>query len=223
MPTPQIDAMPPAPEPTNSRDVFSARTFAFYAAMAGFVAQMNAAIAWVATQLTAISGHASSTSGARDEAMAAAAAASLSANAAKWVSGQAYADGALAWSPSNWQTYRRKGAGAGATDPAVDPANWEPIARDAVGAMVAISGNTTAQRFKTYSLSGASIVLTLPATAFNGDWIGVIPPLNTTANAQTVGHNGHLLLGLAEDMDIDVTAPLRLVYISPAAGWVLAT
>lgn len=223
MPTPQIDAMPAAPAPTDSREVFSSKTFAFYAAMAGFISQVNAALTWVATQLGIIDDHVTATTSARDEAMAAAAAASFSANADKWVSDQTYADGALAWSPSNWQAYRRKGAGAGAIDPAVDAVNWEPVARDAVGAMVSISGNTTAQRFKTYSLSGAAIVLTLPATAYNGDWIGIIPPLSTTAAAQTVARNGHLLLGLAEDMDIDVTAPLRLVYISPAAGWVLAT
>lgn len=58
MPTPTIDPMPPAPEPTNPRDVFSARSFAFFAALAGRIAQMNAALAWVASQLAAIAGHA---------------------------------------------------------------------------------------------------------------------------------------------------------------------
>ncbi|MBS0508899.1 MAG: hypothetical protein JSR53_16100, partial [Proteobacteria bacterium] len=212
----------PAPEPTNSREVFSARTFAFYAAMAGFIAQVNAAIAWVATQLTAISGHASIASAARDDAMAAAAAASLSANAAKWVSGQAYADGALAWSPSSWQTYRRKGAGGGTIDPVNDPGSWEPIARDAVGALVSIAGNATAQRFQTYSLSGAAIVLTLPAVAYSGDWVGIVPPPAQTNSAQKIARNGHLIIGLAEDMDIDVRQPFRLAYISPAAGWCMA-
>lgn len=41
-----------------------------------------------------------------------------------WVSGTTYAIGDIRWSPANYQTYRRKTAGAGTTDPASDPTNW---------------------------------------------------------------------------------------------------
>ncbi|MBS0508855.1 MAG: hypothetical protein JSR53_15870, partial [Proteobacteria bacterium] len=245
----------PAPEPTNSREVFSARTFAFYAAMAGFIGQVTAALSWVATQLSSISALATIAATARNDAVtaastatttantivsnatttatsaaasasadaaAAAAAAALSAGATKWVAGT-YADGALAWSPSSRQTYRRKGSGSSATDPVGDPENWEPIARDAVGAIIAIAANTTAQRFQTYYFGGAAITLTLPAVAYAGDWVGIIPPLNATPSTQQVANNGHLLLGEAAAMVIDVRQPLRLVYASAEAGWIIAT
>ncbi len=63
---------------------------------------------------------------------AAAAAASATASAAAsgavlWVSGTNYGAGIGVWSPLDWQTYRRKTAGAGATDPSLDPVNWEKI------------------------------------------------------------------------------------------------
>lgn len=48
-----------------------------------------------------------------------------SAPVALWVSGTTYAAGALVYSPSNFQTYRRRSAGAGTTDPASDGTNWE--------------------------------------------------------------------------------------------------
>ena len=46
------------------------------------------------------------------------------AGAAKWVSGTTYAEGIIVWSPANYQTYRRKSAGGGTTDPSGDPTNW---------------------------------------------------------------------------------------------------
>ena len=256
MPAPQIDAMPAAPAPTDSREVFSSKTFAFYAAMAGFISQLNAALTWVADQLATMAGYLTTATTARNDAVtaantatttantivatatttatnaaaaasadaaAAAAAAALSAGASKWVSGQTYADGALVWSPSNWQTYRRKGAGSGTTDPASDATNWEPIARDAVGAMVAITASTTAQRFQTYYFGSGAITLTLPTVAYAGDWVGIIPPLAATTNTQQVAHNGHRLLGEFGAMVIDVRQPLRLVYVSAGTGWIIAT
>lgn len=213
--------MPPAPEPTNPRDVFSARSFAFFAALAGCIAQMNAALAWVASQLATIAGYADTATAARTDAVAAAAAAAASAGAIKWQADTIYADGVVVWSPIDYQTYRRMGAGAGAADPSVDSAAWMPQDREAVGPVISVNANTTAVRWCTYELGTAALTLTLPAVAERGDWVGVIPPL-ASAGAQTVGCNGHLLLDAAEDMDIDVKEPLRLVYISPARGWVLA-
>jgi len=53
--------------------------------------------------------------------------------AAKWVSGTTYTDGVLVWSPTTRLTYRRKGTGAGTTDPASDTTNWAhyPVATQA--------------------------------------------------------------------------------------------
>jgi hypothetical protein len=59
---------------------------------------------------------------------AAAAAATSSANASIWVSGQTYAIGVVRFSPINFLSYRRKTAGAGTTDPSLDAANWALVA-----------------------------------------------------------------------------------------------
>ena len=45
----------------------------------------------------------------------------------KWVSGTTYAEGAGVWSPINYAAYRRKVAGAGATDPSLDATNWARV------------------------------------------------------------------------------------------------
>lgn len=50
--------------------------------------------------------------------------ASLTANVTKWISGTSYDEGDNVWSPIDFQTYRRKIAGAGTTDPSVDSTNW---------------------------------------------------------------------------------------------------
>ncbi|MES2685491.1 MAG: hypothetical protein V4706_01650 [Pseudomonadota bacterium] len=47
--------------------------------------------------------------------------------AALWVTGTTYIIGALRNSPANGFTYKRKTAGAGATDPASDPTNWQDL------------------------------------------------------------------------------------------------
>ncbi len=44
---------------------------------------------------------------------------------ALWVSGNTYAINDVVRSPSNWQVYARKVAGAGTTDPSSDATNWQ--------------------------------------------------------------------------------------------------
>lgn len=43
---------------------------------------------------------------------------------AVWVSGTNYAVGALHYSPADFQSYRRRTAGAGTIDPSLDTTNW---------------------------------------------------------------------------------------------------
>lgn len=54
-------------------------------------------------------------------------AAAASANVTLWVSGTTYPQGQNVYSPVNFQTYRRKVAGGGVTDPSADSTNWEPL------------------------------------------------------------------------------------------------
>lgn len=63
---------------------------------------------------------------AADAAASAAAAAAASA-ATVWVSGTTYTAGNVRWSPTNFQSYRRKTNGAGTTDPSLDPTYWAQI------------------------------------------------------------------------------------------------
>lgn len=85
----------------------------------------------------------------------AAAISAIGAGAALWVSGTTYALGNLAWSPTNYQTYRRIIAGAGTTDPASDATNW-----------VLVTGNV--QTTATQTLTNKT--LTAPAiNGFTGD------------------------------------------------------
>lgn len=54
-------------------------------------------------------------------------AAETAAGATKWISGTTYAQGDVTWSPIDYQSYRRKTAGAGTTDPSADSTNWERL------------------------------------------------------------------------------------------------
>jgi len=61
------------------------------------------------------------------QAAASASAAAASAACSIWISGTTYAIGDVRFSPSNYQSYRRKTAGAGTTDPALDTTNWQRL------------------------------------------------------------------------------------------------
>ncbi|MBI3714217.1 MAG: hypothetical protein HY253_14830 [Burkholderiales bacterium] len=79
----------------------------------------------VASAASAGSAATSATAASISEANAAAyanAAATVS-GATKWVAGN-YTDGKAVWSPLNYLTYRKRGDGASATDPALDKDNW---------------------------------------------------------------------------------------------------
>lgn len=60
-------------------------------------------------------------------AAAAAETASYAAGVSQWVSGTTYVVGQTVWSPVNLQTYRRRVAGAGTTDPSLDSTNWRGL------------------------------------------------------------------------------------------------
>lgn len=49
-----------------------------------------------------------------------------------WVTGTTYAAGKVVWSPTDYQYYMRKSAGAGSTDPSSDTTNWQPTGDRAI-------------------------------------------------------------------------------------------
>jgi hypothetical protein len=108
----------PTPPSTSSPGNFDSRADAFLGALPVFVTETN-----IVAQEAA------------DDAAAAAASAQAAAVSAAtsgvilWVSGTTYAINDTRISPSDWQAYRRKTAGAGTTDPSADTTNWSPLIR----------------------------------------------------------------------------------------------
>ena len=118
-----ITALPAAPS-TAAPSTFSSLADAFIAALATLRTETNS-ISTV-NYNNAVDAYNNAVAGAASAAAAAASsvAATAAANVTKWVSGTTYAQGAGVWSPANYQSYRRKVAGAGTTDPSLDTANW---------------------------------------------------------------------------------------------------
>jgi hypothetical protein len=124
-PTP-IAALPTPPsrdDPAN----FATRGDAFLAALPTFRSETNAVATNVYNNAVEVSSNASTVSSNTTLAVNSANAAAGSAGATLWVSGTTYALGAVVWSPSNGQIYRRIVGGAGTTDPSADSTNWTNV------------------------------------------------------------------------------------------------
>jgi hypothetical protein len=116
---PSITGLPAAPDP-NDRSTFNARAYPWSAALPTFGTQVSA----VADNVKANADEAvTAASAATTQAQAAASSAAV-AGAVAWVSGTTYDLGDARYSPLNMQTYRRRVAGAGTTDPSSDLTNW---------------------------------------------------------------------------------------------------
>ena len=123
-PPPSITPAPlPAPQ-RGDRATFSARVDAFVTWLTAAVAQFGA----VATNVYANAVDAYNNA---VIASAQANAATTAVDAAPWTSGAIYAVGDVRYSPVNLQSYRRRTAGAGTTDPYLDYANWTAISGSA--------------------------------------------------------------------------------------------
>lgn len=142
---PIIPDLPPAPLRSEPEEVFSEKASAFVGAMNPWGHAINAVAAWIYDAWVSITGYREDTEVFRNEAVDASAEAMAAANAATavvdaqlWQSGQTYAQGDAAISPIDLQTYRRKSAGGGTTDPSLDPTNWAQIT--GIGALPAMGG-----------------------------------------------------------------------------------
>ena len=110
-----ITALPSAPLPTDTASEFNAKAFAWVAALGTFTTEVNAfGTTILGYSITASDAAATATTKAA-EASASAANAAGAAGVTQWVSGTTYMAGNCVWSPSNYQTYRRKATGAGTT------------------------------------------------------------------------------------------------------------
>lgn len=121
-----ITALPTPPQRSDPAN-FAARGDAFMTALPTFATEANALQTDVnAKQVTASNAATTATTQATNASASATAAASAS-NVSIWISGTTYAVGDNRFSPANFQTYRRKTAGAGTTDPSLDGTNWQII------------------------------------------------------------------------------------------------
>lgn len=138
MPTPQITPLPEAPNRRDAPSTFAARADAWVAALGTFATQVNDMATWIADQIALALSYrdAASTSATNASTSAANAAASAqtavaAAGVEKWISGDSYITGELAWSPADLQTYRANIDHTGiTTDPSLDPTRWTGVTAD---------------------------------------------------------------------------------------------
>ena len=256
IPNPPTQTTPPTPPQRTDPANFAARGDAFLTWMVTWYNELNHAttglIKWISdralgvqTDATNAANSAAAASNSATAASNSAAAAASSANAPLWVSGTNYAAGVSVIDPVDFQAYRRTAAGAGATRPGLDAANWTPAvsavrfdiaqtltagqkaqaranagARAATESVQVISTNTTAVASRTYVFT-ASLTLTLPASPAPGDWV----PFSNRSGTLTcvIARNGQNIMGLAQDMTVDsLNAGMTLTFADATRGWVLA-
>jgi hypothetical protein len=200
--TPPTITSAPTPGPQRGeKSTFSPR-------MDDFVTWITAAVAQFAASATNAYNNSVDAWNSAINAAASAASAAGSASAAAsasgailWVSGTTYAIGDCRFSPINFATYRRKTAGAGATDPSLDGANWAIISyftapflhvREEQASGVAASTSTVGNNVRVLNtvvgsntISGASLAsnsVTLPAGTYDFEAIAPIGPNVSTSS-----------------------------------------
>lgn len=106
-----------------------------------------------------------------------------------WVSGTTYAKNAAVISQINFQSYRRKVAGAGTTDPANDTTNWRIIANGSANfTPITMTGNSVDYSLSDYFIKAATANLTLSLDNVPPDGsTRTVEIRNTGASAITVG------------------------------------
>lgn len=119
-----ITALPTPPLPADTPGDFNTKAFALLNALPTFVTETNAVETAVDTDAATATTQAGIATTKAAEAAASATAAANASNATVWVSGTTYSIGDVRFSPIDFQSYRRKTSGAGATDPSLDSTNW---------------------------------------------------------------------------------------------------
>ena len=234
MPPVVIPPYTPLPTPVPQRSdsaSFAARADAFLTALPTFQAQLDATAEAaydnaVSTQADATSAAASAVSALASKTAAeyAQQQAALFAGAAKWVAGN-YAEGVVAWSPTNGLTYRRKApGGASATDPAADPAGWRlavtaaPLYRPEAAAVA--NAEVNVEHGLRYA-GAQNLNMPLPANLVVGDIIDARVENGLATNYLTL--NGAKVNGEVQDGDVlvldDPYAAIRCRWTGNTYGW----
>jgi hypothetical protein len=120
-----IDELPTAPDPaTDTPALFSQKAAAMVLAQKGMIPQMNTFGAQANELAIDVTAKSAAAVAAAQTATSAAADATFLVGVNAWISGTTYAKNVAAISQVNFQTYRRRVAGAGTVDPANDSTNW---------------------------------------------------------------------------------------------------
>ncbi len=90
---------------------------------------------------------------------------------------------------------------------------------------ISTAATLTSQDQVLIDTSGNAFTVTLPVAPSGGDYVRIADASgNFETNNLTVGRNAELIMGLAEDMTVDVShSRFALVFQSTANGWRLAT
>lgn len=175
--TQTITSLPTAPARNQPPATFIANADATMAALGTLVTQANTWAGQVNTVAGEVNTNAATATTKAAEATASAYAAGVAASAIAWVSGTTYAIGDCRFSPSNYQTYRRKTNGAGTADPSSDTTNWALLNN----VLVSTVGGATASGSVTLTSASASAQSITP-TAYGQ---AVTLPDATTLSAST--------------------------------------
>lgn len=208
MTVPTIPDLPTPPQPADDKPTFNSRMFAWIVAILDWTTAVNAVSSAMNSLYTTITGLLSSLSASEANAAASAAASSnsaaaaaASAGAAAWVSGQTYAQFALARSLVDYLVYRRFSAsGSGTVDPSSDPTNWEPVAGlgDFWGRSDLITPNLMVYTESFDDPSGWSQNAAVPNTVTANTTAA--PDGTSTADALTISAGGWLVQSLTLDV-----------------------
>lgn len=200
-------SLTPLPTPPTRADAanFSTRADAFMLALPTFVTEVNNLEAAVDADASLASSSAQ--------------VAASAANAAVWVSGTSYVIGDCRYSPTTRYIYRRITNGAGTTDPSADATNWALATTNQL-AVNTVSGTSVALTNNMHALltNAAVTTATLPAGPAVGDTCAVTALNGRVDNV--IARNGQLIMGLSEDMTMDV--PNRTAYLrfcGASYGW----
>jgi hypothetical protein len=120
-----IDELPASPDPaTDTPALFSQKAAAMVLAQKGMIPQMNTFGAQANELAIDVTAKSAAAVAAAQTATSAAADATFLVGVNAWISGTTYAKNVAVISQVNFQTYRRRVAGAGTVDPANDSTNW---------------------------------------------------------------------------------------------------
>jgi hypothetical protein len=217
MPITALPTPPSRDDPAN----FATRADAFLGALPVFATETNDVISEMYNILGVTNIAASQTSSYRDAALASAQLAAASAGAAKWVSGQVYAEGVVVYSTVTALVYRKiTPSSSSAVDPANDATNWMQISTGIpIVTVVNTTGyTTTAFRHVVMTNASAFCTVNLPANPRPNDLVYVTFTNSSLTNI--IGRNNQNIMSVAENMTVDsVGATVKLMFIDSAIGW----